>query len=335
MDSNDLERERGITILAKNCAVMWEGTHINIVDTPGTPISAAGRARASMVDGRAAAGRCGTRGRMPQTRFVTRKCAGAGAETIVVVTDRPAGARRTGGEPHVRPVDKLGATEAQLDFPIVYASALEGWPTTDLGQKSDSLRRCSRRSCEHVPGARDNPDAPLQRNCSLRLLELRGPHRHRPLIRGRIRSGQQVTVLHGPEGAPSPHQCQGQPGPGVQGLERVVVDEAQAGDIVLVNGIDEIGIGVTITDPEHPEALPLAQGRRADAHDETSRSTPRARRARGQIRDQPPVRELCSARLMSNVPLRVQETADADIFRGLRPRASCTSRSVENAGAGL
>src|SRR5919199_741705 len=142
MDSNDLKRERGITILAKNCAVRYRGTQINIVDTPGhADFGGKGVCALSMVDGvllRVDA----VEGPMPQTRFVTRKALAQGLKPIVVVNkvDRP-GARPDWVVNHTFDLfDKLGATEEQLDFPVVYASALEGWATNDLAVKSDNLK---------------------------------------------------------------------------------------------------------------------------------------------------------------------------------------------------
>src|SRR4051794_39524778 len=153
MDSNDLERERGITILAKNCAVRYKGTHINIVDTPGHADFGGEVERVlSMVDGVLLLVDA-VEGPMPQTRFVTRKALALGLKPIVVVNkiDRP-GARPDWVMNHTFDLfDKLGATEEQLDFPIVYASALEGWATRDLAQKSSNLKPLFDTILENVP----------------------------------------------------------------------------------------------------------------------------------------------------------------------------------------
>src|SRR5476649_981070 len=145
MDNNAIEKERGITILAKNCAVTWQGTHINIVDTPGHADFGGEVERVlSMVDGVLLLVDA-VEGPMPQTRFVTRKALALGLKPIVVVNkvDRP-GARPDWVVNHTFDLfDKLGATEAQLDFPIIYASALEGWAVTDLKDapvSNDALR---------------------------------------------------------------------------------------------------------------------------------------------------------------------------------------------------
>ena len=170
MDSNDLERERGITILAKNCAVRFEGTHINIVDTPGHADFGGEVERVlSMVDGVLLLVDA-VEGPMPQTRFVTRKALALGLKPIVVVNkiDRP-GARADWVVNQTFDLfDKLGATEEQLDFPVVYASALEGWASLDLNQRGGDLRPLFEAILEHVPMRDEDPDAPLQLQiCSL------------------------------------------------------------------------------------------------------------------------------------------------------------------------
>src|SRR5688500_3691869 len=261
MDSNDLERERGITILAKNCAVTYQGTHINIVDTPGHADFGGEVERVlSMVDSVLLLVDA-VEGPMPQTRFVTRKALALGLKPVVVVNkvDRP-GARPDWVVKHTFDLyDKLGATEERLDFPVIYASALEGWATDDLATKSTNLKPLFDAILKNVPVRNDDPDAPLQLQiCSLDYSSYVGRIGIGRVNRGRIRSGQIVTVLHGPDNTTIPpvnakvNQVQV-----FKGLERVVVDQAEAGDIVLVNGIEEIGIGVTITDTEHPQALPL------------------------------------------------------------------------------
>src|SRR5258705_1896260 len=164
MDSNDLERERGITILAKNCAVRYRGTHINIVDTPGHADFGSEVERVlSMVDGVLLLVDA-VEGPMPQTRFVTRKALALGLKPIVVVNkiDRPGARPDWVMNATFDLFDKLHATEAQLDFPIIYASALEGWATEDLAQKNDNLKPLFEAILEYVPIRDGNPDEPLQ-----------------------------------------------------------------------------------------------------------------------------------------------------------------------------
>ena len=258
MDSNDIEKERGITILAKNCAVTYEGTHINIVDTPGHADFGGEVERVlSMVDSVLLLVDA-VEGPMPQTRFVTRKALALGLKPIVVVNkvDRP-GARADWAINQTFDLfDKLGATEEQLDFPIVYASALEGWATSDLAHKSDNLKPLFEAILKNVPVRQDDANGPLQLQiCSLDYSSYVGRIGIGRITRGRIKSGQLISVLNGPGSTPvnaKVNQIQV-----FKGLERTVVDEAEAGDIVLINGIEQIGIGVTITDTEHPDALPL------------------------------------------------------------------------------
>jgi GTP-binding protein len=318
MDSNDLEKERGITILAKNCAVTYNGTHINIVDTPGHADFGGEVERVlSMVDGVLLLVDA-VEGPMPQTRFVTRKALALGLKPIVVVNkvDRP-GARPDWVVNHTFDLfDKLGASEAQLDFPIIYASALEGWATEDLAQKNDNLKPLFEAILNHVPARADDPNGPLQLQiCSLDYSSYVGRIGIGRVIRGRIKSGQLVTVLHGPDGGPiAPINAKVNQVQVFKGLERVVVEEAQAGDIVLINGIDEIGIGVTVTDPEHPEALPLLKVDEPTLTMNFQVNTSPLAGREGKYVTSRQLRERLQRELMSNVALKVVETADADIF---------------------
>ncbi|HEV7820594.1 MAG TPA: translational GTPase TypA [Burkholderiales bacterium] len=318
MDSNDLEKERGITILAKNCAVTYNGTHINIVDTPGHADFGGEVERVlSMVDGVLLLVDA-VEGPMPQTRFVTRKALALGLKPIVVVNkvDRP-GARPDWVVNHTFDLfDKLGASEAQLDFPIIYASALEGWATEDLAKKNDNLKPLFEAILNHVPARADDPNGPLQLQiCSLDYSSSVGRIGIGRVIRGRIKSGQLVTVLHGPEGGPiAPINAKVNQVQVFKGLERVVVDQAEAGDIVLINGIDEIGIGVTVTDPEHPEALQLLKVDEPTLTMNFQVNTSPLAGREGKYVTSRQIRERLQRELMSNVALKVVETADADIF---------------------
>ncbi len=318
MDSNDLEKERGITILAKNCAVSYNGTHINIVDTPGHADFGGEVERVlSMVDGVLLLVDA-VEGPMPQTRFVTRKALALGLKPIVVVNkvDRP-GARPDWVVNHTFDLfDKLGATEAQLDFPIIYASALEGWATEDLAKKNDDLKPLFEAILNYVPARADDPNGPLQLQiCSLDYSSYVGRIGVGRVIRGRIKSGQLVTVLHGPDGGPiAPINAKVNQVQVFKGLERVVVDQAEAGDIVLINGIDEIGIGVTVTDPEHPEALPLLKVDEPTLTMNFQVNTSPLAGREGKYVTSRQLRERLQRELMSNVALKVVETADADVF---------------------
>jgi len=314
MDSNDLERERGITILAKNCAVTWQGTHINIVDTPGHADFGGEVERVlSMVDGVLLLVDA-VEGPMPQTRFVTRKALAQGLKPIVVVNkvDRP-GARPDWVVNHTFDLfDKLGATEEQLDFPIVYASALEGWATTDLKVKSDNLQPLFEAIVANVPIREDDPDGPLQLQiCSLDYSSYVGRIGIGRINRGRLRTGQSVVVLNGDK---PPVNAKVNQILMFKGLERTVVEEAQAGDIVLVNGIEEIGIGITLADPAQPEALPLLTVDEPTLTMNFQVNTSPLAGREGKFVTSRQLRERLQRELMSNVALRVNETTDADVF---------------------
>jgi GTP-binding protein len=316
MDSNDLERERGITILAKNCAVTYQGTHINIVDTPGHADFGGEVERVlSMVDGVLLLVDA-VDGPMPQTRFVTRKALALGLKPIVVVNkiDRP-GARPDWVVNHTFDLfDKLGATEAQLDFPIVYTSALNGTATRDLAQPGTDLRPLFEAILEQVPMRADDPDGPLQLQiCSLDYTSYVGRIGIGRVNRGRIRSGQLVAVLHGPDSTPviaKVNQVLV-----FKGLERVLAEEAQAGDIVLVNGIEAVGVGVTLADPARPEALPLLRVDEPTLVMNFQVNTSPFAGREGKYVTSRQLRERLQREVMSNVALRVEDTADPDIFK--------------------
>src|SRR5512139_3064459 len=200
MDSNDLERERGITILAKNCAVDYAGTHINIVDTPGHADFGGEVERVlSMVDGVLLLVDA-VEGPMPQTRFVTRKALALGLKPIVVVNkvDRPSARAQWVVNQTFDLFDKLGATEEQLDFPVVYASALEGWATRKEGEKGENLKPLFEAILECVPMRDENPDEPLQLQiCSLDYSSYVGKIGIGRIRRGRLKPAQEVVVLNG------------------------------------------------------------------------------------------------------------------------------------------
>ena len=330
MDSNDLERERGITILAKNCAVTYEGTHINIVDTPGHADFGGEVERVlSMVDGVLLLVDA-VDGPMPQTRFVTRKALALGLKPIVVVNkvDRP-GARPDWVVNQTFDLfDKLGATEEQLDFPVVYASALNGYAVTDLkllegvDTATLNLRPLFNSILDHVPVRADDPEGPLQLQiCSLDYSSYVGRIGIGRINRGRLRAGQQVVVLNGParsEGA-SDAERNGTPAKVNQvlvfrGLERVATDEAEAGDIVLVNGVEPLGIGVTIADPDHPEALPLLKVDEPTLTMNFQVNTSPFAGRDGKFVTSRQLRERLIRETMSNVALRVEDTGDPDVF---------------------
>jgi len=315
MDSNDLERERGITILAKNCAVEYEGTHINIVDTPGHADFGGEVERVlSMVDGVLLLVDA-VEGPMPQTRFVTRKALALGLKPIVVVNkiDRPGARPQWVVNQTFELFDKLGATEAQLDFPVVYASALLGWSTMKADTTGIDMRPLFQAILDHVPVREADPAGPLQLQiCSLDYSSYVGRIGIGRVQRGRIRSGQQVAVMNGPGSAPV--MAKVNQVLTFRGLEREVVPEAQAGDIVLVNGVEQIGIGVTLCDPATPEALPLLKVDEPTLTMNFQVNTSPLAGREGKFVTSRQIRERLARECMSNVALKVEETADADVF---------------------
>jgi GTP-binding protein len=316
MDSNDLERERGITILAKNCAVDYAGTHINIVDTPGHADFGGEVERVlSMVDGVLLLVDA-VDGPMPQTRFVTRKALALGLKPIVVVNkvDRP-GARAEWVVNHTFDLfDKLGATEEQLDFPVVYASALQGWATMKPGEIGTDMKPLFEAILQYVPMRADDPDGPLQLQiCSLDYSSYVGRIGIGRIDRGRIRSGQNVFLLKGPGAAPLPVKVNQVLV--FKGLERVVTEEAQAGDIVAVNGVEDIGIGVTIVDSEESKALPLLKVDEPTLVMNFQVNTSPFAGREGRFVTSRQLRERLVRETMGNVALRVEETGDPDVFK--------------------
>src|SRR5438067_6421313 len=314
MDSNDLERERGITILAKNCAVRYQGTHINIVDTPGHADFGGEVERVlSMVDGVLLLVDA-VEGPMPQTRFVTRKALAHGLKPIVVVNkvDRP-GARADWVVNQTFDLfDKLGAAEEQLDFPVIYASALQGWASTSAERGSD-MAPLFQAILEHVPVRDEDPDGPLQLQiCSLDYSSYVGKIGIGRIRRGRLRPASEVLVCNGPDAAPIKAKINQVLM--FEGLERQQVEEAQSGDIVLVNGIDELGIGATLCELDHPDALPLL---RVDEPTLTMNfmvnASPLAGRE-GKYVTSRQIRERLERETKSNVALRVEYPEDTDTF---------------------
>jgi len=315
MDSNELERERGITILAKNCAVRYEGTHINIVDTPGHADFGGEVERVlSMVDGVLLLVDA-VEGPMPQTRFVTRKALALGLKPIVVVNkvDRPSARAQWVVNQTFDLFDKLGATEEQLDFPVVYASALEGWASMDPNQRGGDLKPLFEAILKYVPMRDEDPDAPLQLQiCSLDYSSYVGKIGIGRIRRGRLKAAQEVLVLNGPDAQPI--KAKVNQVLMFEGLARVQVEEAEAGDIVLINGIEEVGIGTTLCHPDHPDALPLLK---VDEPTLTMNflvnASPLAGRE-GKFVTSRQIRERLERETKSNVAMRVEYPEDTDTF---------------------
>jgi GTP-binding protein len=315
MDSNDIERERGITILAKNCAIEYGGTRINIVDTPGHADFGGEVERVlSMVDTVLLVVDA-VEGPMPQTRFVTRKALALGLNAIVVVNkiDRPGARPDWVIDQTFELFDKLGATDRQLDFPVIYASALEGWASTDHMRREPDMRALYEAILHHVPAPRSEPDAPLQFQIStLDYNSYVGRIGIGRIRRGTIKAGQQIQLWNGSEdhGVAKVQQVLT-----FKGLARESVPEAIAGDIVAVTGIEDVHIGYTICDVDQPDALPPISVDEPTLVMSFQVNTSPLAGKEGKYVTSRQIRERLMRELESNVALRVDETADADVFR--------------------
>jgi len=256
MDSNDQERERGITILAKNCAIAWQGYRINIVDTPGHADFGGEVERVmSMVDSVLLLVDA-VDGPMPQTRFVTQKAFAAGLNPIVVINK----VDRDGARPHwvLNEVfdlfDRLGANDRQLDFPVVYASAVQGIAGLEVDQLADNMQPLFETIVKHVPPPPVDRDGPFQMQISaLDYSSYVGVIGVGRITRGQVRPNQQVTIID--------RDGKTRKGKILQvknylGLEKIDADKAAAGEIVCISGIDNLRISDTLCDPDHVEALP-------------------------------------------------------------------------------
>jgi GTP-binding protein len=315
MDSNDLEKERGITILAKNTAVNYEGTHINIVDTPGHADFGGEVERVlGMVDGVVLLVDA-VEGPMPQTRFVTKKALALGLKPIVVINkvDRPGSRTDWVINQTFDLFANLGATDEQLDFPVVYASALNGFAKLDMKTESDNMRPLFETILKHVEPPKGDSNAPLQFQISaLDYSSYTGRLGVGRIQNGRIKPGQVVAVMNGDE-----QIAQGRINQvlGFQGLERVEVQEAESGDIVIVSGLEDIGIGVTIADRDNPVGLPLLEVDEPTlTMDFMVNSSPLAG-TEGKFVTSRQIRDRLTKELLVNVALRVEDTKDADVFR--------------------
>ncbi len=315
MDSNDLEKERGITILAKNTALVYEGTHINIVDTPGHADFGGEVERVlGMVDGVVLLVDA-VEGPMPQTRFVTKKALALGLKPIVVINkvDRP-GARTDWVINQTFDLfANLGASDDQLDFPIVYASAINGYAMLDMKAPTDNMRALFDTILNHVSPPAGDSKAPLQMQISaLDYSTYTGRLGVGRVSNGKIKTGQSVTIMNGDKQVTMGKINQVL---GFRGLERVPVEEAEAGDIVIISGIDDIGIGFTICDRDNPVGLPhLGVDEPTLSMDFMVNTSPLAG-TEGKFVTSRQIRDRLTKELLVNVALRVEETEDADVFR--------------------
>ncbi len=314
MDSNELERERGITILAKNTAIDWHGYRINIVDTPGHADFGGEVERVlSMVDSVLLLVDS-VEGPMPQTRFVTEKAFNRGLNPIVVVNkiDRP----------QARPVwvinqifdlfDRLGANEQQLDFPVIYTSAIQGFATLDPQKTTSDMELLFQMIVDRVPPPQVNVQAPLQMQISsLDYSSYVGTIGIGRITRGRLQRNTPVKVIN------SQGECrQGKVTQimGFLGLNRYEIEQAEAGDIIAISGIENIKISDTLCDPEHVEPLPpLRVDEPTISMTFTVNSSPFAGRD-GKFLTSRHLRERLYRELLHNVALRVEDADTPDSF---------------------
>jgi len=325
MDSNDIERERGITILAKNCSIQYGEILINIVDTPGHADFGGEVERVlGMVDGVLLLVDA-VEGPMPQTRFVTLKALRQGLKPIVVVNkvDRPGARPEWVVNETFELFDRLGATDDQLDFPVVYASALNGWASLDVADaklpakpEGATMKPLFDTILAHVPVPVGDADGGLQFQISaLDYSSYIGRLGIGRIRRGRLAAGQEVAVLRGPlePGAIAPRAKIGQVFK-FTGLERTPVEHAEAGDIVLVTGVDDLAIGTTLASLELPEALPpIMVDEPTLAMYFQVNTSPLAGRE-GKYVTSRNVRDRLMKELLTNMALRVEETPDTDVF---------------------
>ena len=316
MDSNDLERERGITILSKNTAIRWQQWRINIVDTPGHADFGGEVERVlSMVDSVLLLIDA-VEGPMPQTRFVTQKALSHGLRPIVVINkvDRPGSRPDWALDQTFDLFDRLGASEAQLDFPVIYASALQGWAAREpVAGPAHDMQALFQAIVTHAPIPPVDPDGPFQMQIS--ALD------YSPYVGvigiGRIQRGQvhrnDVVAIAAPGGKVRKKRILQILG--FEGLERIESESAVAGDIVAVTGLDALSISDTLCDPEAVEPLfPLSVDQPTLSMTFQVNDSPFAGRE-GRFVTSRNLRERLERELIHNVALRVEPMEDLDKFR--------------------
>jgi GTP-binding protein len=316
MDSNDLERERGITILAKNTSINWRNYRVNIVDTPGHSDFGGEVERVlSMVDSVLLLVDA-VDGPMPQTRFVTQKAFARGLNPIVVVNkiDRPEARPAWVVDQTFDLFDRLGAIDAQLDFPVVYASALKGYAVLDLdNEERKDMTPLFEVIVRHVPPPAVSPAGPFQMQISaLDYSSYVGAIGIGRIARGRIKPNQNVVRVDDKGNTYNARILQVL---GFAGLQRMELAEASAGDIIAVNGIEDIRISDTLCDPKCVEALPaLTVDEPTVSMTFQVNNSPLAGRE-GRFVTSRQIRERLNRELIHNVALRVEDTGDPDKFK--------------------
>lgn len=314
MDGNDIEKERGITILSKNTAIRWKDYRINIVDTPGHADFGGEVERVlSMVDSVLLLVDA-VEGPMPQTRFVTQKAFSHGLKPIVVINKID----RDGARPEwvlnqtFDLFDKLGATDEQLDFPVVYTSAIQGFATLDHNEPSDNMNPLFETIVNQVAPPDVDAVGPFQMQISsLAYSSYVGTIGVGRIARGKLKLKSRVVCID--------REGKSRPGRvlqifGFHGLDRVEIDHAEAGDIIALTGIEDLGISDTLCDPDHPEALPsLSVDQPTVSMNFQVNSSPFAGKE-GKFVTSRQIGDRLRKELIHNVALRVEETPDPDIF---------------------
>jgi len=314
MDSNDLEKERGITILAKNTSLLYGDMRINIVDTPGhSDFGGEVERILNMVDGVLLLVDA-REGPMPQTKFVTSKALALGLKPIVVINKID----RDGSDPDAV-VDatfdlfaSLGATDDQLDFPVVYASAKNGYAKMDLADESDNLICLFDTIIEHVQPPEGDPTEPLQMLATtLAWDDFIGRIVIGRIAHGSIKTGQDITVVHADS---SKENFRITKLLGFQGLQRVEVQSAVAGEIIAVAGIESINIGETIADKDNPIALPVIHVDEPTLTMEIHVNSSPLAGTEGKFITTRQIRDRLMKEIRTNVAMRVRETDAADVY---------------------
>ena len=315
MDSGDIERERGITILSKNTSLTYQGRKINIVDTPGHADFGGEVERILMMVDAVLLLVDAFEGCMPQTRFVLKKALALGKKPIVVINkiDRPMARPAEVVDEVLDLFIELGADDDQLEFPVVYASARDGYASLDPNVREGDMRPLLDAIIEHAPAPEGDPDGPLQLLFSnIDYDEYVGRIGVGRVERGRVHEGDNVVLCH-TDGTTSSvritklYQF--------EGLKRVECEEASIGDLVAVSGLTDLNIGETACDPEHVEPLPFVKiDEPTVAMNFMVNNSPFAGRE-GKFVTSRNLRERLFREVETNISMRVEETDSADTFR--------------------
>ncbi|SEL59107.1 GTP-binding protein [Colwellia chukchiensis] len=315
MDSNEIERERGITILAKNTAINWNGYRVNIVDTPGHADFGGEVERVmSMVDSVLLIVDA-QEGPMPQTRFVTKKAFAQGLKPIVVINkvDKPGSRPDWVMDQVFELFDNLGATDEQLDFKVVYASAINGWATLEEGSTGTDMTPLFDTILNEVPSPTADPDGPFQMQISqLDYSSYLGVIGVGRITRGSVKPNQQVTIKLANGNV---HNAKVGKVFGYLGLERLDIEEGFAGDIIAITGLGELKISDTICCPTEVESLPALSVDEPTINMTFQVNTSPFCGKEGKYVTSRNIKDRLEKELIHNVALRVEQLEDADKFK--------------------